>query len=256
MNVVRLADVVFKEFLFQQLGSLIAIVKQHIRPYLDQILELVKEHWMVNSPLQITIIFLIEHVALALGAEFKMYLPHLVPLILRVLTHDASKDRSVTGIYSLSEDSVSREGLRHCRCCWSTGKLLQAVQKFGSNLEDYLHLLLPPIVKLFDATDVNINVRRTALETVDLISDTLDLSDFASRIIQPLIRCVESTSELRPVAMETLASLVAQLGKKYHIFVPMVQKVLNRNRIQHQRYDLLVTKIINVTHPPLILSFF
>ena len=111
------------------------------------------------------------------------------------------------------------------------GKLLQAVQKFGSNLEDYLHLLLPPIVKLFDAIDVNINVRRTALETVDLISDTLDLSDFASRIIQPLIRCIENTSELRPVAMETLASLVAQLGKKYH-----------------QRYDVLVAKILNVSN--------
>ena len=100
MNVVRftpLTEVSLKEFLFQQLGFLIAIVKQHIRPYLDQILELVKEHWTVNSPFQITIIFLIEHVAMALGAEFKMYLPHLVPLILRVLTHDASKDRSVTG---------------------------------------------------------------------------------------------------------------------------------------------------------------
>lgn len=100
MNVVRftpLTEVSLKEFLFQQLGFLIAIVKQHIRPYLDQILELVKEHWTVNSPFQITIIFLVEHVAMALGAEFKMYLPHLVPLILRVLTHDASKDRSVTG---------------------------------------------------------------------------------------------------------------------------------------------------------------
>ena len=128
------------------------------------------------------------------------------------------------------------------------GKLLQAVQKFGSNLEDYLHLLLPPIVKLFDAIDVNINVRRTALETVDLISDTLDLSDFASRIIQPLIRCIENTSELRPVAMETLASFVAQLGKKYLIFIPMVQKVLNRHRIQHQRYDVLVAKILNVSY--------
>jgi phosphatidylinositol kinase/protein kinase (PI-3 family) len=82
-------------------------------------------------------------------------------------------------------------------------------------LEDYLHLLLPPIVKLFDAIDVNINVRRTALETVDLISDTLDLSDFASRIIQPLVRCIENTSELRSVAMETLASLVAQLGRNF-----------------------------------------
>ena len=101
MNVVRftpLTEVSLKEFLFQQLGFLIAIVKQHIRPYLDQILDLVKEHWTVNSPFQITIIFLIEHVAMALGTEFKMYLPHLVPLILRVLTHDASKDRSVTGI--------------------------------------------------------------------------------------------------------------------------------------------------------------
>lgn len=127
------------------------------------------------------------------------------------------------------------------------GKLLQAVQKFGSNLEDYLHLLLPPIVKLFDAIDVNINVRRTALETVDLISDTLDLSDFASRIIQPLVRCIENTSELRPVAMETLASLVAQLGKKYLIFIPMVQKVLVRHRIQHQRYDVLVAKILHVS---------
>nr|WIM49540.1 HIF1a pathway protein [Daphnia magna] len=224
VNVVRftpLTEVSLKEFLFQQLGFLIAIVKQHIRPYLDQILDLVKEHWTVNSPFQITIILLIEHVAMALGAEFKMYLPLLVPLILRVLTHDASKDRSVTG------------------------KLLQAVQKFGSNLEDYLHLLLPPIVKLFDAIDVNINVRRTALETVDFISDTLDLSDFASRIIQPLVRCIENTSELRPVAMETLASLVAQLGKKYLIFIPMVQKVLVRHRIQHQRYDVLVAKILH-----------
>jgi len=120
-------------------------------------------------------------------------------------------------------------------------------------LEDYLHLLLPPIVKLFDAIDVNINVRRTALETVDLISDTLDLSDFASRIIQPLVRCIENTSELRPVAMETLASLVAQLGKKFLIFIPMVQKVLNRNRIQHQRYDVLVAKILHVSNSLLLI---
>lgn len=242
MNVVRstpLTEVSLKEFLFQQLGFLIAIVKQHIRPYLDQILDLVKEHWTVNSPFQITIIFLIEHVAMALGAEFKMYLPHLIPLILRVLTHDASKDRCVTGnnrIIMITFPTIF---------VFVLGKLLQAVQKFGSNLEDYLHLLLPPIVKLFDSIDVNLTVRRTALETVDLISDTLDLSDFASRIIQPLVRCLENTPELRQSAMETLSSLVAQLGKKYVIFVPMVQKVINRHRIQHRRYDVLVSKITN-----------
>ena len=211
-NVVRLADVAFKEFLFQQLGSLIAIVKQHIRPYLDQILELVKEHWMVNSPLQITIIFLIEHVALALGAWFKMYLPPLVPLILRVLTHDGSKDRSVTGTYSLSVDSVSREGLA------SLSLLLvhrEAAPGRPEIRQQFGGLLAPAAATYRQTVRRHRRQHQSPLEKVDLISDWLNLSDFASRIIQPLIRCVESTSDLRPVAMETLASPVAQLGKKY-----------------------------------------
>ena len=121
------------------------------------------------------------------------------------------------------------------------------MQKFGGNLEDYLHLILPPVVRLFDAVDINVNVRRTALETVDLISDSLDLSDFASRIVQPLIRCLENSADLRPTAMETLAALVSQLGQKYHIFIPMTQKVVQRHRIQHPRYDVLVARILNVS---------
>lgn len=42
LNVVRTADVNFREFLFQQLAILIAIVKQHIRNYLDDIFTLIK----------------------------------------------------------------------------------------------------------------------------------------------------------------------------------------------------------------------
>ncbi len=43
--------------------------------------------------------------------------------------------------------------------------------------------------------------------------------------------------------METLSSIVAQLGKKYAIFVPMVQKVLIKHKINHQSYDLLCARI-------------
>lgn len=42
LNVIRTADVSFKEFLFQQLAVLIAIVKQHIRNYLDDIFVLIR----------------------------------------------------------------------------------------------------------------------------------------------------------------------------------------------------------------------
>lgn len=40
-------------------------------------------------------------------------------------------------------------------------QLLNAIQLFGANLDDYLHLLLPPIVKLFDASDVPLQARKS-----------------------------------------------------------------------------------------------
>lgn len=218
LHVVRTADVNFREFLFQQLASLISIVKQHIRNYLDDIFVLIKEFWTNNSPLQATLILLIECIAVALGAEFKIYLPQLMPNILRVLNHDTSKDKVVTV------------------------KLLQALQKFGNNLDDYMHLILPPVVRLFDAQDCPQKVNKIALETVDHLADILDFSDFMSRIIHPLIRTLDTCPELRDTAMETLCSLVIQLGKKYIIFVPLVAKVMAKHKIQCDSYDFLVTK--------------
>ena len=83
MTVIRTSDNTFRDFLFQQLGSLIGIVKQHIRNYLDDIFNMIKEFWTVDSPLQSTIIMLVESIAVALQSEFKIYLPQLIPHILR-----------------------------------------------------------------------------------------------------------------------------------------------------------------------------
>lgn len=44
---------------------------------------------------------------------------------------------------------------------YSPLQLLNAIQQFGANLDDYLHLLLPPIVKLFDAPDVPLQARKS-----------------------------------------------------------------------------------------------
>lgn len=62
-----------------------------------------------------------------------------------------------------------------------------ALQKFGSNLDEYLHLVLPPVVRLFDAADCPTGVCKVAMESIDHLSDTLDFTDFASRIIHPLV---------------------------------------------------------------------
>lgn len=223
LNVVRTADVNFREFLFQQLAHLIAIVKQHIRNYLDDIIDLIKSFWTVNSPIQNTLILLIEHIAVALGSEFKIYLPRLIPNILRVLNYDASKDRNVTI------------------------RLLEALKKFGNNLDDYMHLILPPIVKLFEAPDGQTAIAKQALETIDHLADILDYSDLISRIVHPLARILDTCPELRNCAMETLCSIVLQLGRKFTVFVPVINKPLVKHKIQHTKYEMLISKISTET---------
>ncbi|XP_048736860.2 serine/threonine-protein kinase mTOR-like [Ostrea edulis] len=223
LAVIRSADQTFREFLFQQLGVIIAIVKQHIRNYLDDIFAIVKEYWSPNSTMQNTIINLVEQIVTALGTEFRIYLPQIIPQILKVFMQDSSENRAVTG------------------------KLLNALQLFGANLDDYLHLLLPPVVKLFDSPDVPLSVKRTALETVDKLTFTLDLTDFASRIIHPLVRTLDSVPELQSTAMDTLCAMVMQMGPKFTIFIPMVQRVIQKHKIAHQRYFILMARILKAS---------
>ena len=220
MTVIRTSDNSFRDFLFGQLATLVQIIKQHIRKYLDDIFTLIKEFWTADSPLQSTIILLVEAIALALGSEFKIYLPQLVPHILRVLSHDLSRDKQVTQ------------------------KMISALIKFGAALDDYIHIILPPMVKLFDSAEVPWSIRKASLEAIDKLSDCLDFNDYAGRIIHPLVRVIDNCPELRPAAMDLLASIVLQMGKKYRIFIPMVDKVVRKHRISHPRYELLTARIM------------
>lgn len=47
LNVIRTAESIFKDFLLQQLATLINVVKQHIRNYLDDIFKLIKVHYCI-----------------------------------------------------------------------------------------------------------------------------------------------------------------------------------------------------------------
>lgn len=223
LAVIRSAEANFSEFLFQQLGVIIAIVKRHIKPYLDDIFDLITEVWSTKPQMQNTIILLIEQIAMALGMEFRVFIPHIVPMVLRIFLHDQSHERVITG------------------------KLLGALQLFGANLDDFLHMLLPPIVKLFDSQDNPFPVRKSAIETVDRLTEVLDLTDYASLIIHPLVRVLDTSHSLQTACMDTLAAMAAQLGPKYNIFIPMVHKVTVKHRIHHTRYEILMTRLLQGT---------
>jgi FKBP12-rapamycin complex-associated protein len=222
INVIRNAESKYCEFFFQQLGNLVSIVKQNIRNYLDVIFELIKESWSAPNPLptlQITLINLVEQIVVAPEGEFRVYLPRLIPHALKVFQSDKSPK------------------------CIVTERLLKALQQFGNNLDDCLYLILPSIVECFSSADKPISVRKTALETVHVLTENLDLTEYAAKIIHPLVRVLDSEPQLVNPAMDTLCAIACQLGSNYKIFVPTVQKVLKKHKISHARYEIVEYKV-------------
>jgi FKBP12-rapamycin complex-associated protein len=197
-----------QEFHLQQLAILVGIIKQHIRNFVPAIFNMIKELWE-STTLQLPIVSLIEALGKALDAELKQYLPSIFPLILKVFEGELTEKRISTQI-----------------------KVFDAFLTFGVNIEEYLHLVIPIIVKSYERHDFPDRpesltaLRKRAIQTIDGLSRRINFSDHASRIIHPLVRVLEDgNNELRMAVMDTLCSLVIQLGSDFAIFVPTVNKV-------------------------------
>lgn len=190
------------DFHLQQLAILVGIIKQHVRNYTPEIFNLVTELWE-NTSLQLPLVSLIESLGKALDAEFKPFLPMILPLVLKVFDGDLNDKRSNTQI-----------------------KIFDAFLTFGSNIEEYLHLVIPIIVKTYERADAPTALRKRAVVTIDGLSSRVNFSDHASRIIHPLVRVLgSSNNELKQAVMDTLCSLLLQLGSDFAIFVPTINKV-------------------------------
>jgi len=209
------------ESYFNHLAILVSIVKQHIRNYLPEILQLIREYWNISPTLLGTILLLVEAIARSLEGEFKLYLAQLLPLMLQVL----------------ESDNTTR--------VMPTEKVLHAFLVFGPNSEEYMHLIIPVIVRMFDKPSQPISTRKMAIETVAKLSRKVNISDHASRTIHPLNRVLMTgPPELRTVALDTLCALVFQLGHDYTHYIAMINKSLVYHKIQHTNYELLVSKLL------------
>ncbi|KAF2473283.1 uncharacterized protein BDR25DRAFT_257609 [Lindgomyces ingoldianus] len=220
LMVIRGAPLGRVEGYFNQLSQLVRIVRQHIRPYLQSILATIQEYWSANPQLQSTILSLIEAIARSLEGEFKVYLADVLPLMLGVL------DQDQTGKRLPSE------------------RVLHAFLIFGSSAEEYMHLIIPVMVKMFDKSGQPVQIRRQAIETLGRLSKQVNISEFAARIIHPLCRVLAGQEQsLKQTALETLCALVFQLGPDYIHFVPTVNKILVTNKVPHSNYALIVSKL-------------
>ena len=206
---------------FNHLSTLVRIVRQHIRPHLPEILNVVQDYWMDHPQYQPMMLSLIESIADSLEGEFKIYLADVLPLMLGALER---RDRR------------------------TSERVLHAFLVFGSSAEEYMHLIIPVVVRIFGKPTADkekeIPLKRMAIETIGKLSRHVNISEFASQIIHPLSRVLASTdAELKPTALDTLCALIFQLGPDYIHFIPTVNKILVRHKVPHTNYSLIVSKL-------------
>ncbi|KAI6713291.1 hypothetical protein JHW43_004164 [Diplocarpon mali] len=220
IGVIRSASQSRLESYFSQLSILVTIVRQHIRNFLPEIVAVLQEYWEKSPTLQANILQLVEAISRSLEGEFKIYLAGILPLMLGILQKDVTTRRL------------------------PSERVLHAFLVFGSSSEEYMHLIIPVVVNVFEKPQQPSFIRKSAIETIGKISRQVNLNDFASKIIHPLARVLNGSDiTLRIAALDTLCALIFQLGKDYLHFVGTISKVLTANQIVHEKYELLVSKL-------------
>lgn len=201
-DVARIATARVQVFHLEQLTILVGIIRQHVRKYTTAIFELINELWE-NQILQLPLASLVEALGKALDAEFKPFLPNVLPLLLKVF--DGDMNEKVAAVQM---------------------KVFDAMLTFGASIEEYLQLVVPILVRTSERLDGYNPLRKRAIQTIEGLTRRVNFSDHASRIIHPLVRVVgQPYNELRQAALDTLCALMMQLGSDFAIFVPTINKV-------------------------------
>lgn len=218
--VIRGSPVGRVESYFNQMAILVSIVRQHIRAFLPEIIEVIRDFWEASFQVQSTILSLIEAISKSLEGEFKKYLAGLIPPMLD----------------TLEKDNTSRRQ--------PSERILHTFLVFGASGEEYMHLIIPSIVRLFDRTQNPPTIRKYAIESLTKLSRQVNVSDFASLMVHSLSRVVAGNDRiLRQVAMDCICALILQLGQDFNHYVHLLSKVLKQNQFYHVNYQMLVTKL-------------
>ncbi|KAK1369657.1 Serine/threonine-protein kinase TOR [Heracleum sosnowskyi] len=220
-HTVRTCEDGLKEYITWKLGTLVSIVRQHIRKYLPELLSLISELWssfslpaanrsVHGSP----ILHLVEQLCLALNDEFRTYLPVILPCCIQVLS-DAERCNDYTYV----------------------NDILHTLEVFGGTLDEHMHLLLPALIRLFKV-DASVDIRRSAIKTLTRLIPRVQVTGHISALVHHLKLVLDGRSdELRRDAVNALCCLAHALGEDFTIFIPSIHKILLKHRLRHKEFE-------------------
>ncbi|XP_042392379.1 serine/threonine-protein kinase TOR-like [Zingiber officinale] len=225
-----------KEFITWKLGTLVSIVRQHIRKYLPELLNLISDLWISSFVLPATyrpvlgspILHLVEQLCLALNDEFRTYLPVILPCCIQVL-NDAER----------------------CNDFSYVPDILHTLEVFGGTLDEHLHLLLPSLIRLFKV-EASVEIRRRAINTMTKLIPRVQVSGYVSSLVHHLILVLDGNNdELRKDAVDALCCLAYSLGEDFSKFIRLIDKLLSKHHMRHKNFEE-IKRPFRRREPPII----
>lgn len=166
-GVLRNCDAVLCEYMLEQLTQLTRVVRQHIRRFLPEILQLVHDFW--GSSLRIThyCLQLLAELSLALRDDLRPHVPELLPRFVGLFV-----EAERTGQFDMVRPTLS------------------ALEALGAALDGHLHLLLPALMRLVSpqVSGTPLDIRRAVLRSMKRLLPRMQLAGYASAILHPLIK--------------------------------------------------------------------
>ena len=231
-----------RESLLKQLATLSILVREHLRPYVADIFDVVEQFW--SSRHLATIFGLISNLAVGCPDEFKRFVPRLIKRLLSSFDELHVADWSVSNPRStvLGRGREESEKLR---------LILRSVCSLKGVLGEYLRIIIPALLKLADSlaalsmngesglpesmlVELSIQVFRTIAALLESLSVSPGKASFMhlwdewpvsrqssenglpSRVVQPLVRILRNKPPKSPAVglaiVETLCVCVRQIG--------------------------------------------
>uniref|UniRef100_A0A9I9DHK0 Serine/threonine-protein kinase TOR n=1 Tax=Cucumis melo TaxID=3656 RepID=A0A9I9DHK0_CUCME len=220
-HTVSTCDDTLKDFITWKLGTLVSIVRQHIRKYLPELLSLISELWSSfnfpstsRPPLGYPVLHLVEQLCLALNDEFRMILHIILPCCIQVLS-DAERCNDYTYVLDI----------------------LHTLEVFGGTLDEHMHLLLPALIRLFKV-DAPAEIRRAAIRTLTRLIPRVQVTGHISSLVHHLKLVLDGRNdELQKDAVDALCCLAQALGEDFTVFIPSIHKLLLKHRLRHKEFE-------------------
>lgn len=179
-----------RESLLKQVATLSGIVREHLRPYVADIFDVVEQFW--HSRHLGTIFSLVLHIAVGVPDEFRRFVPRLIKRVLQSLDEMQVADWA----FSQPRSNPNGRGLRETE---RLRLIVSSIRSLRGVLGDYLHVLVPSLLKLSDSLAPLLRKGHGDDEDWVTDSDLTNLTVLSLQTTSALLECEGTGSGVRPV---------------------------------------------------------